>query len=342
VKAAVYDRPGHVQVTEIPKPACPAGGLLTRVRACAVCGSDLRTYQEAQREPGLVQGHEAVLEIIEVAPGVTEFSVGQRVMLAPAGCGSCEFCEAGHPNMCIRKSAARSVKQGGFAEYRPVGPESLKGGYVIPLPDELDDLGATLIEPLACVLNGHDRVRVFPGDSVAIIGGGPIGSLHIQVSKIRGASNIILFDRSDSRLARNAALGATHALKAEGDSPVQLAREITHGLGVHLSVVACVAPEAPGQAVRMARIQGQVLMFSALPTTAPEAAININLIHNNEITVVGARSAAPRHFRIARDLLANRQIDGSSLITHVFPLEQIDEAFALGRAGLGHKIVIRP
>jgi L-iditol 2-dehydrogenase len=206
----------------------------------------------------------------------------------------------------------------------------------------LDDLEATLIEPLACVLNGHERVQLLPGDAVAVIGGGPVGSLHVQVSRVRGAGVIIIFDRTLQRVARNIELGATHGFVAKDDDPVRQAREVTGGAGVDLSVVACVSGEVPGQAVEMTRVLGQVLMFSALPAAEPLAPININRIHNNELTIIGARSAAPRHFKTARDILARRQIDGRSLITHVMPLDEIDAAFALGRSGVGHKIVIRP
>jgi len=342
VKAAFFEGPGKVVIREIPTPECPPGGLLTRVRVSAICGSDRRTFEYGSKDPSIVHGHECVMGVIETDDGTGRFTVGDRILVAPVGCGQCYYCRRGLEHLCSRKEEVRTVKQGGFAEFRPVGREAIEGGYVMKVPDEITDAEATLVEPLACVLNGNEKLAIYPGDSFVALGAGPVGNLHVQMARLRGASTIVVVDVKDSRLELNKPFGAAHLVNSSRVDPIAEVMKVTGDEGADRVVVACVSARAEAQAVAMARKQGEVLLFSALPDTAPEAVLNTNLIHIKELYVMGARSATRRHFALALQLLRTGRIDARRLVTHTLPLDQIALGFEIIKEGRGLKVVLEP
>lgn len=342
MKAAVLKGPQQMCVVEMDLPACPPGGVLTRVNACAICGSDLRLYDYGPADGITVHGHECVMTVLETGEGVTEPKRGDRILVCPVTCGECAYCQRGMQHLCVNKSKVRTVMQGGFAEYRPIGKEAIQGGFVLKVPDELDDMEATLVEPLSCVINGNQKLGIYPGSTVVIIGAGPIGNLHLQMARMRGASQVILIDVLESRLDMNKESGASHLVNSSVTDPVKAVMEFTSGQGAEVVIVACVSAEAQAQALRMARRGGEVCLFAALPDARPTATLNTNLIHNNELTVIGSRSSSRRHFELAIELIRTRRIDPAPIMTHVLPLDRIQEGFQLAKSGKAMKVVIKP
>jgi L-iditol 2-dehydrogenase len=342
MKAAFFEGPGRIEVRDTPDPSCPPGGLLTRVEACAICGTDLRSFDFGSRHKGRIFGHETVGTVIEVGDGVTGFKVGDRVADCPVTCGDCGFCRTGVNNLCPARGRVGGVAQGGFAELRPVLASAVSAGFVVKIPPDLPPEAATLIEPLACVINGNERLDVGRDSTVAVIGSGPIGVLHLILAKLRDAARVIMVDLKDERLDQAEPFGADYLVNGAKVDPVAKVRELTGGVGAGVVVVACVSAAAQAQAVEMAAKRGQVLMFAGLPEGAPTATLNTNLIHYNELRLIGARSSVKRQWDLALDLLVAGRVDGARVVNASVPLDRIQEGFELAKAGTALKVAVKP
>ncbi|HHY76292.1 MAG TPA: alcohol dehydrogenase catalytic domain-containing protein [Firmicutes bacterium] len=342
MKAAIFEGPGKIVVREVPDPACPPGGLLTKVEACAICGSDLRAYEAGSKHQGTIIGHETIATVIEVGEGVQGFKVGDRVADCPVTCGKCKYCEAGSNNLCLQRGRVGGRPQGGFAELRPVLASAVKGGFVLKVPGDLPPEHATLIEPLACVINGQEKIVWRPGVSVAIIGAGPIGIMHLLLAKRQRAGKTILVDIKDGRLDVAAKFGPDHLVNGSREDPVEAVMRLTGGEGADIVIVACVSATAQAQALEMAGRMGQVLFFAGLPETSPTAVLNTNLIHYHELRVVGARSSVKRQWDEALDLILSGYIDAGAIVTHTVSLDDIVEGFELARSGKALKVAVKP
>lgn len=342
MKAAFFEGPGRIEVRETPDPKCPPGGLLTRVEACAICGTDRRSYEYGSRHKGQIIGHESVGTVIEVGEGVTGFSVGDRVTDCPVTCGDCRFCVRGANNLCPTRGRIGGRAQGGFAELRPILASAVSGGFVLKVPPSLSSGAATLIEPLACVINGNEKLEFGLDARVAVIGSGPIGALHLILARLRGAGAFTMVDLSDDRLAAVKAFGADHLVNAKTTDPVAAVRGIYGGNGADAVVVACVSASAQAQAIEMAAKRGQVLMFAGLPESAPTATLDTNLIHYNELRVLGARSSVKRQWDLALELLLSRRVDGDAIVNATVSLERIEDGFDLIASGKALKVAVKP
>ncbi len=342
MKAAFFCALGRVSVRDVPEPPCPPGGMLGSVRACAICGSDLRTMTSGPVDPSRVYGHESVLEVLEVDPGVHGYAPGDRIIVCPVTCGACDMCLRGAYHLCRRKEQVRTTNQGGFAEIVPVGREAIDGGFILRVPDTIGDLEATVVEPLACVLSGSEKTSTGPGKTVAILGAGTVGNLHLQVARMKGSRSVILIDLLKSRLDANACFGPVTLVDASSCDPVRAVRETTGRAGADIVIVACVSARAQAQAVEMADKQGEVLFFAALPAGSSDATIDTNLVHYNELKIMGSRSASRRHFDLALELITERRVAARPLVTHVLPLDEIARGFELMKSGIAMRVVLVP
>lgn len=342
MKAAFFEGPGRIEVRDTADPLCPPGGLLTRVEVCAICGTDLRSYDYGSKHKGQIIGHETVGIVIEVGEGVTGFCVGDRVADCPVTCKDCEFCRLGWDNLCLARGKVGGVAQGGFAELRPILPSAVSGGFVVKVPPTLSPETATLIEPLACVINGNEKLEFGLNTTVAVIGAGPIGVLHLILARERGAAQVTMVDLKDERLALAGPFGADHCINAAEADPVAQVKEVTGGKGADVVVVACVSASAQAQAVEMAARRGQVLMFAGLPESAPTATLDANLIHYNELRLLGARSSVKRQWDLALDLLVSGRVDGSRIVNGTVPLDRIQDGFEMVKAGKVLKVAVKP
>ncbi|MEX0974704.1 MAG: alcohol dehydrogenase catalytic domain-containing protein [Bacillota bacterium] len=342
MRAAFFEGPGRIEVRETKDPACPPGGLLTRVEACAICGTDLRAYEFGSRHKGEITGHESVGTVIEVGEGVTGFKIGDRVADCPVTCGDCAFCRVGANNLCPSRGRVGGVAQGGFAELRPILASAVSGGFVLKVPASLSSDAATLIEPLACVINGNERLKFGFSTTVAIVGSGPIGTLHLLLAKMRGAASVTMVDLTDDRLSAMKRFGADHLVNGKVTDPVAAVRDIHAGAGADVVIVACVSAVAQAQAVEMAAKRGQVLMFAGLPEAAPMATLNANLIHYNELRLIGAKSSVKRQWDLALGLLETGRVDGSKIVNKSVSLDRIQDGFNMVRSGNALKVAVKP
>ncbi|HHY45258.1 MAG TPA: alcohol dehydrogenase catalytic domain-containing protein [Firmicutes bacterium] len=342
MRAAFFEGPGTIVVRDTPDPVCPPGGLLTRVEACAICGSDLRSFEAGSKHQGQIIGHETIATVIEVGEGVRGFKVGDRVADCPVTCGKCKYCKAGSNNLCLQRGRVGGRPQGGFAELRPVLASAVQGGFVVKVPGDILPEHATLIEPLACVINGQEKLVWRPGASVAILGAGPIGILHLILAKRQGAGKTVLVDLKDERLELARQFGPDYLLNGSRQDPVDETFRITRGEGMDIVIVACVSARAQAQALEMAGRMGQVLFFSGLPETSPMVTLNTNLIHYHELRVVGARSSVKRQWDAALEMIRLGAVDAGAIVTHTVSLEDIVEGFELARSGKALKVAVKP
>lgn len=343
--AAFYDGIEKINVRETTPPDLPPGGAILRIKSTAICGTDVRTFHHGSSfcEPPWIIGHEVAGEVVEVGHGVTSIGRGDRVTVA-AGvpCGTCHACTKGWKHLCSNVKAHGFHHPGGFAEFMAVDAQAVKQNALNRIEDKISYDQAALTEPLSCVINGQDLVNVSPGDTVAIIGAGPIGCMHVEVARSRGAAKIIHIEMNKQRLEAAQTFGADHYVDASKENAVERVMELTEKQGADVVIAACPAKEAQSDAVQMAALRGRVSFFGGLPKSDPIAPINGNTIHYKELGVFGAFASSPAQNKEALDLITSGAIKSDAIITHRLPLKQISEGFRLMDSGEALKVVINP
>lgn len=346
MKAMVVDDYNKMSVQEVEKPQIGDNDVLLRVRACAICGSDIRILHSGNKRvkfPAII-GHEISGDIVEVGKNVTKFKTGDRIAMgADVPCGECAFCEAGIGNNCQINYAIGYQFQGGFAEYMPLNKTTVDYGPVHKIPAHMSYEEGALAEPLACVLNALELSPIHLGDTVVVIGAGPVGCMMVNVIKKMGPAKIILVQRSRHRLemAKKTVHADVFVCSSEEDSVKRVLDE-TNGLGADVVITACPSPEAQQDAIGMAKNRAVINFFGGLPKEKENVVLNTNMIHYKELFITGAHGAMPRHHQKAVDLIANGTIDVKPYLTQSFPLDQVQEAFAKAESHEGMRVVVKP
>ncbi|MET0233653.1 MAG: zinc-binding dehydrogenase [Kibdelosporangium sp.] len=332
MKAALLYGPGDLRVEEVPDLTPGPGEVVVRVTASGVCPSDIRTYtgsSGASRAPW-TPGHEVAGVITETGSDVG-FAVGDGVVLDWRGvCGVCRECRRGAANFC---EALDKYPIAGFAEYTKMPVAQLR-----PLPPGLSAEAACFAEPLACVVNAH-RVIPLPnlGDDLLVVGAGPIGLLHTQVARSRGARVIVADTRAD-RLETAKQVGAHDVVEVDGDATDDV-RALTEGRGADAVIVTVGAPAVIASSLGMAARNGSVNLFAG---THPKGTFDLNpdIPHYDQISITGSHDFAPADFTAAIRLLQFGMVDTAPLITHRFELADVQAAFETTRSQTGLKSII--
>jgi L-iditol 2-dehydrogenase len=342
--AAVYLDKDTMEVREVPTPQPDADSVLVKVHSCAVCGSDIRIFHHGNSRvtPPQILGHEAAGEVVETGVNVTRFKKGDRVALgADVPCGECSFCEAGIGNNCQINYAMGYQFAGSFAEYVLLNKIVVNYGPVHKIPGPMDYDEAALAEPLACVLNAVELTNIRLGDTVVIIGAGPIGCMIIPVAYMSGAAKVIVVQRSRPRMEAAKKFGAdTYVCSSEEDA-IQRVLEETGGLGADVIFTANPSPQSQADALKMAKNRARINFFGGLPAGSV-VTLDTNIIHYKELTVLGAHGSLPRHHQQAVDLIAAGRPDIKPFISHRFPLRDIGKAFAAAEGHQGMRVVVKP
>lgn len=350
MKAAFMTGVNAVEVRETDEPKLEPAGALLRVEACGICGTDARTFFNGDpRAPApWVLGHEPVGVLEEVGPdAVLPAGVkrGDRVFLGSIlTCGECRWCVDGYQNLCERHLLyGYDPFPGAYAEWAAVPPIATKN--LIPLPPDLPSDLATVADPFACALNGVEVLDVGLGDTVVILGAGPIGCWQAVMCRDRGAARVFLSDVSADRL--DLALQVVgrfvdDAWVAGEDNGVGEVMSRTDGRGAERISVAAPAKAAQQAALEMAAKRARVVYFAGLPKHDPVSPLDMNQLHYKELAILGAYGATHRQYRITMGYLDRRKEDLAGVVTHRFPLDRIAEAFETIRSGRGLKTVILP
>lgn len=343
MRAVLVRAPMDFAVVELERPVCPTDGLLLRVLACGLCGSDVRTLRAGHHRVTLpwVIGHEVSAVVVETGSSYRGgFAAGSRLSVAPlVYCGSCDRCVEGRFELCDGYREIGQHWPGGLAEYLALPGDAVSRGTVRALPDGLDPVVATVAEPLSSCIHAQETGGVGLGDTVAILGSGPIGCLHAMLARAKGAASVIIADINGERLAMCERFRPDHLVDGSAVDLVAEIRRLTGGRGADVVVTANPVPASQVQAVQMARKGGRILLFGGLPPEESCPGIDTNLVHYNALRVVGTTIFAPRHHAQAMALLAGGRIDAAGLITHRLPLERFADGAAAALAGRALKVV---
>ncbi|MGE5530421.1 MAG: zinc-dependent dehydrogenase [Patescibacteria group bacterium] len=346
MKAATLVDLEDLRLGMVPDPVCEPGGVIVKVGACAVCGTDVKVYHKGHRMLHLprIIGHEVAGTIVEVGPEAEGLSVGQRVAVAPVvPCGTCHYCRRGITGQCDSLAAIGYRWDGGYAEYMAVPALGVRAGIVNPLPDAVSFAEGALAEPLACAINGQELSRISLGDTVAIIGAGPLGCFHVELARARGAVKVIATEASAARLREAEALAAPDVLiDAVNEDPIARVREETGGRGADAVIVACSSAVAQVQALSMVAKRGSVNFFGGLPKGRSEIAIDSNLIHYGEFTVTGTSGSTAEQNRMALSLIASSRVRVGRYIGQMAGLDGLAEGIRRCERGEGMKTIIVP
>ncbi|PZR54917.1 alcohol dehydrogenase [Xylanimonas oleitrophica] len=346
MKVFKFYAPGDVRLEDAPEPTPGPGEIKLRVRATSMCGTDVKisTSGHQRMEPERVMGHEIAGEIAELGEGVTGWAVGDRVqVIAAIPCGKCDWCQAGIPTICPNQLSMGYQFDGGFAPYMIVPPQVMAVDGLNRIPDGVGFAEASVAEPFACAINAQELIDTHDGDTVVVVGSGPIGCLHVRLARARGAAKVFLVELSRERLDLAADVVKPDAAicSAETD-PVEAVRELTGGRGADVVITAAASGAAQEQGLQMLAPRGRISLFGGLPKDRPTITLDSNLVHYKELSVWGANGSSPDHNKKALALIADGSVPVTDLITHRLPLERVAEGLDVVRGGTGIKVTIEP
>ncbi len=345
MKAAVLEDGGRVVYRDVPDPIMDDHSALLRVESVAICGSDLRIIKSGNPrvKPPAIIGHETSGVIVAVGKEVTRVKVGDRVAVgADVPCGQCRWCRNGMGNNCSINYAIGYQIPGAYAEYMLLNRLVLDEGPVTPFSEELNFDEAALAEPLACAINGLEMASMSLGKTVVIIGLGPIGCMMVDLCRAMGAVKVIAVQRSKLRMEIARAYGADVYIASEEEDVVARCLDETCGEGPDVVMTTCGSVEAHEQAVEMVAHRGVVNLFGGLGKDVRPMSLLSNTVHYKECFVTGSHGSVPRHHETAVKLLENGIVRVRPLITHTFPLSQVNEALSVMERREGMKIMMQP
>jgi L-iditol 2-dehydrogenase len=332
MRAGVYREQGIVRVEDVPVPEVGEGEVLIKVAACGICGTDIKKIFQRYVEPPQILGHELAGTVVAVARGVTKWKPGDRVMsFHHTPCGKCFFCQKRLFSQCQQYKTTGltggfTPNGGGFGQYVKAMPWVAERGMVA-LPDNVSFEEATFIEPVNTIVKAAQKARVAAGETVLILGCGPIGLQLLMVSKLEGA-RLFTADPIAERRAKSLTLGAMESFDPSSGKLLEEIRARTEGRGADAVLVAVAHPAVVVDALAAARPGGRVLLFAANdPVTKiefPAAAVGID-----EKEILGSYSAAVDIQEAAADLVLKKKLPVLDIVTHRFPLDKIQQALEL-------------
>ncbi len=345
MKAAVLEELERIVVREVDDPQIDDDSALLKVESVAVCGSDIRIFHHGNPrvKPPAIIGHESAGTIVKVGKNVPRVKEGQRVAVgADVPCGQCNWCRNGLGNNCSINYAIGYQIPGAFAQYMKLPRLVLEEGPVAPFSDKLSFDVAALAEPLACVVNGLELVNMSLGKTVVLIGMGPIGCMMIDAAKAMGAIKVICVELSPNRMAIAKEYDADVYIDPKQEDVMARCRQETGGEGPDIVMTTCPSVEVHEQAIEMVAHRGYVNLFGGLGKHVRPMSVLSNTIHYKECFVTGSHGCVPRHHELAVKLLEAGMVRTEPIITHHFPLEQINDALETMQSQQGMKIIVNP
>jgi len=325
MKVAVYYNNHDVRIEERPTPEPSPGEILVKTKACGVCVADTMEWYLAPRAP-LTLGHEPTGVVVKTGAGTSTFKEGDRVAIHHhVPCLICEYCRRGNFTMCDTFKKTH-IHPGGFSEYFLASALHVERDTHL-LPGHLSYEAGTLMEPLACVIHAIRKANIKAGDSVALIGTGAMGLLFIQALKYWGVRHLVVYELLEWRKQKALEAGAPVVLAPSNDleEEARRAKQYLGGEAAQKVIIAAKDLRAMDLGMRLANKGGTVLFFA---TPQPDEFIKFypSYLFFNELDVTSSYSADHLDTRMAMELLSNGAVDGSSLITHRFPLERLSDA----------------
>ena len=327
MRALIFERPGEIRVGDLPSPQPGPGEVVVEIGAASVCASDLRVYRgEKYAKPGVVPGHEFAGQVIALGEGVADLQLGDGVAVYPIiSCGGCEFCRRGLRNRCTSRRTLGYDANGGLAEQVLLPASLVAQGHAVKLADGADWGRAALTEPTACVLNSLESCRFRAGASVAILGAGPMGLLHVLLARALGAGEIIVSEPFDVRRAAAEDIGASRVCGGDSDELKAIVDEATGGNGCDIVIVSVGLNGLTETALSVAGRQSSVNLFAGFPPES-SALVDVNDLHYREVSLTGTQNATPDQFRRTAALLPT--LDAvDRIVSHRFVLSEADQSY---------------
>ena len=354
MQAWVLGNPDELKLVQKPVPQPGAAEVLVRIDAIAVCATDLEIIHSGP--PALIQGgdpfnknftpgHEYMGTVVKLGPGVDEFDVGDRITVEiHAGCGRCERCREGMYTACTnygmnygdRNKGHRAngfTTDGGFAQYAVNNINTM-----VHVPDDMSDAEATLVVTAGTAMYGLDVMGgLVAGQTVVVMGPGPIGLMGVGVAKALGAQPVILTGTRDNRLDIGRALGADHVINVKNEDAVEAVKRITGGRGAHYVLECSGAPNAVNEAARMLNRGGRICL-AAFPHEP--ALVDIAYLVRNNIYVFGIRGEGKSATHRAAAFMTQKRFDAKLIHTHTFPLAEVPTAIKYARERIDDAIKV--
>ena len=339
MKALRFYEPGRVALDTVADPVAGPGEVVLRMHATGLCNSDVRVYLgEKKAAAGVVPGHEMSGEVVEVGPGATA-SVGDVVSVCPiVACGICSFCRDGFRNRCPSRKTLGYDLDGGIAEFVRVPEAIVAKGQLLAVDPATPPHIRALVEPLACTLNSIESIGVKRGAPLAIVGGGPMGLMHLLAGRAYGADPVLVVEPEPSRRAVALELGATRAVDPPG--AVAARDKLTGGEGFPSVAMAVGFSDAMPTALDLCRKLGSINLFAGFPPGSSHA-LDLNRVHYDEVRIMGTQNA-PFHLYERSAQLVSQIPELDRLVTNRYTLDQAAEAYAarLGKEGLKSAVVM--
>jgi len=328
MRAAVYRGAGRLEIEDVPVPEVSRGEMLVRMDACGVCGTDIKKIQKGLLPAPRIFGHEIAGTVTRVGPGVSRFREGDRVALHHhSPCRNCFYCRAKAYAQCEAykrngTTAGFEPAGGGFSEYVKAMDWIVEQG-AIPVPGGVPAEVAAFVEPVNTCLKAVRKARVVRGETVLVVGQGPIGLLLTQLCRWAGAE-VLASDTLPDRLETSRRLGAAAAFPATTDVPREV-RALTGGRGTDCSFLAAFGQAPVQQAIDGTRPGGRIMVFAA---TSPGemASLDLGAFCAAEKELLTSYSASVDVQDLAAELVFGREIRVEELVTHRFPLEDAARA----------------
>ena len=354
MKAWVLGNPDELKLVDKPVPQPGAAEVLVRIDAIAVCATDLEIIHSGP--PALIQGgdpfnknftpgHEYMGTVVKLGPGVDEFDIGDRVTVEiHAGCGRCERCREGMYTACTnygmnygdRNKGHRAngfTTDGGFAQFAVNNINTM-----VHVPDDMSDEEATLVVTAGTAMYGLDVMGgLIAGQTVVVMGPGPIGLMGVGVAKALGAQPVILTGTRDNRLEIGKKLGADHVINVKNEDAVEAVKRITHGKGAHYVLECSGAPTAVNDAARMLNRGGRICL-AAFPHEP--ALVDVAYLVRNNIYLFGIRGEGKSATHRAAAFMAQKRFDAKLIHTHTFPLAEVPTALKYARERIDDAIKV--
>lgn len=355
MNAAVYYGPNDMRLENLDfSETCKNNMNLLRVLSCSICSYDVRTFRNGNFKvtPPIILGHEICAELVnEYKTSNLSMRPQTRVSIYPVvPCLECWYCKESKFNLCNNLKEMGSTINGGFAEYIVIPKEVFEIGGIIPVPDNITNEEASLIEPLACCINSINQVKDLEFESAIIFGDGPIGLMQLMLLKRFFKIRVTVIGKIKHRLETAKKLGADLVILFEDDNDMstilQQIREFNGKFSPNLIFISNNNPECIESALKLVNKNGRIILFSGFKNKMyPQkksfsSEIDPNLVHYNQVSITGSFSSNPVNLKEAMDLVGSGEIELYNLISNTFSIEKIREAFRTSESFTGIKSII--
>ena len=337
LKGASAGQPGKVVLVDYPEPEAGEQDVILSSSVCGVCATDIKMVQKGAKDTRFALGHELVGRVIK-APSSQAWKIGQRVAVVPyLPCDQCYYCKHGQPALCTDLYAI-TINPGGLAERVHVPSELARRG-MFSIPDGISDDLAALSEPLGCVIKGLEDAHLQPGDTLIVIGDGPMGQLAAATGKALGCSLVIMTGITEHRLMAAQGLFADHTINVSVENPQEKVAAWTDKRGADVVLVTVSSGETLADGIGLVRPGGWVNAFAGVPD-GTHIELDVRKLHYKQFNLTGSSGLAPIHMKKALELMQSNAVDFSKVITARFPFPQVGEAVAYMEKQIGLKALV--